>query len=150
MAKMAVFHIAKASLSDLDVIKKIADANRDSLGFLPRAAIRHGILNGEVIVAKIGRQVVGFQSYHHRKRDLDTKLYYKCVAAHFRRRGIGNRLVDAVVTESRSLGRLRLVLKCPEDLPSNGFHKRYGFVLCGKEAGKLRRLNIWELRLRSL
>ena len=140
----SIASVKKASPRDLPAIKALADANRDSLG---RAALERSIRCGQLVVACVAGQLVGFQSYYHRKRDLDTKLYYKCVAPAFRRRGIATLIVDEVVRESVSLGRRRLVLKCPEELPSNAFHRQYGFMLRGTENGRRRRLNIWELHL---
>lgn len=139
--------IRKARTQDLDQIKKLASRNSDALGFVLRSALQLAISEGRVVVAEIDNRVVGFQEYYHRKGDRQTTLYHKCVAAEYRRQGIGKALVDAVVTEARNMGRTHIVLKCPEDLPANEFHRRYGFKLMSKENGRRRRLNVWRLNL---
>jgi len=92
-------------------------------------------------------EVVAFEHYYHRKSDLQTTLYHKAVLPEFRRRGIATRLVDAVVRESRELGRERLLLRCPVGIAANEFHKDYGFVLDHREPGKVRELNVWVFHL---
>lgn len=137
----------KAHESDLEAIKAIADAERNSLGFITRTTIRKAIYQGNIIVVTVNNRVVGFQHYYHRKQDRQTTLYHKAVLLDFRRQGLGTRLVDAVVQEARAMGRQKLRLKCPVDLPANRFHKRYGFVLVGQEPGRVRKLNVWEYNL---
>ncbi|HXG20703.1 MAG TPA: N-acetyltransferase [Methylomirabilota bacterium] len=139
--------IRKARPEDLDQIKKLAARNSDALGFVLRPALEQAILEGRLVVAEMGNRILGFQEYYHRKRDRQTTLYHKCVAAEFRGHGIGKALVDAVVAEAQNMGRTHLLLKCPEDLPANEFHRRYGFKLVAKENGRRRRLNVWRLNL---
>ncbi len=137
----------KATESDVAAIKVIADAERDSLGFMTRLTILAAIREGCIMVIVVNGFVVGFQHYYHRKRDRQTTLYHKSILLKWRGLGLGKLLVDSVVQEARALGREKLVLKCPVDLPSNGFHQKYGFQLVGQEQGKKRKLNIWEYKL---
>lgn len=136
-----------AAKRDLDSVKAIADDNRSALGFVTRATFEQLIGNEQLVVATLNRCVVGFQSYYHRKRDLQTTLYHKCVAQEHRRRKIGTLLVDEVVAQCRLLGREKVLLKCPTDLASNAFHKSYGFRYVGTVGGRKRDLNVWELAL---
>jgi len=139
--------IRKAIIDDLSAIKKLADLETETLGFTIQSAILEGIQMGYVFVAEIDGKIVGFQQYYHRKGDLQTTLYRKTVSKDFRSRGIGTKLVDAVVSEARELGREVLVLKCPVDNTSNEFHKHYGFVLVRIEPGKKRELNVYEYKI---
>jgi len=139
--------IRKAVIEDLDQIKKLADAETETLGFVPRGAIRDGVEGGFVLVAVIKNKIIGFQQYYHRKKDLQTTLYRKTVAKEWRSKGIGTMLVQAVIEEARGLGKKRLLLKCPVDNSSNQFHQKFGFLLIGTEPGKKRKLNIYEYRI---
>jgi ribosomal protein S18 acetylase RimI-like enzyme len=132
-------------MADLQQLKKLAAENSDALGFVLRSALALAIMEKRVVVAIANNKIIGFQEYYHRKRDGQTTLYHKCVALEFRRQGIGTALVDAVLDECKEKGREWLLLKCPEDLPSNSFHKQYGFQLVGTENGRRRKLNIWRL-----
>jgi ribosomal protein S18 acetylase RimI-like enzyme len=134
-------------MPDLPQIKKLAAQNSDALGFVLQPAIAKAIEEKRIVVAEANDKVVGFQEYYHRRRDGQTTLYHKCVAVDFRRCGIATALVDAVVHESKKIGRQFLLLKCPDGLSSNMFHKRYGFRLIGTEEGRRRRLNIWRYDL---
>lgn len=139
--------IRKAKSEEADQIKNLADSETETIGFVPKAAIREGIDQGYVLVAVVEGEVVGFQQYYHRKRDRQTTLYRKVVSKTWRDKGIGTKLTRFVLNESKRLGRDKLVLKCPVDNPSNVFHKKFGFKLIRTEEGKKRRLNIYEYRL---
>jgi len=141
------FKIRKAKAEDLPSVKRLAAGDSYALGFVLRSALVQAIEEKRIVVAEAFGMLIGFQEYYHRKRDGQTTLYHKCVAPPFRRHGVGTALVNAVVKESRQMGRHFLLLKCPEDLPSNGFHKNYGFRFVGVERGRRRKLNVWRLDL---
>lgn len=134
-------------MSDLPLLKELAAQNSDALGFVLRSALAEAIQDSRIVVAEIDSRLVGFQEYYHRKRDGQTTLYHKCVASNFRRRGVGRALVDAVVSEAKTDGRQFLLLRCPEDLQSNDFHRSYGFRLVGTVQGRRRKLNVWRYDL---
>jgi GNAT superfamily N-acetyltransferase len=141
------FLIRKAVQDDLDQLKALADLEIETIGFTMLSVLQEGIGLGYMFVAEVSGRIVGFQQYYHRKRDRKTTLYRKVIAEPWRRKGIGSKLVNAVVDEARLLGREKLVLKCPEDNESNKFHQSYGFEIVGTEPGKRRRLNVYEYRL---
>jgi ribosomal protein S18 acetylase RimI-like enzyme len=141
------FTIRQAEMCDLSQVKKLAQACSKELGFVLRPALIEAVKEERLLVAELDNSIVGFEEYYHRKRDRQTTLYHKCVAGSFRGIGIGTALVDEVVREAQMLGREFLLLRCPEGLPSNDFHKGYGFVLVGIEPGRKRRLNIWRYNL---
>ena len=136
--------VRKATELDLDPIKTVADAHRRELGFVRRPALLEAIKHEEVFVAQQGRQVVGFVYYHHR-RDGQTTLYDVAILPACRSVGIGRALIDAVVAETGALGKEALVLRCPVDLPANGFYARLGFERWKEEPGKRRGLVVWRL-----
>jgi N-acetylglutamate synthase-like GNAT family acetyltransferase len=132
-------------MDDLNAIKRIADANRSSLGFVLRPALQAGIGRGWMFIAENDqRSVIGFVHYHHR-HDLQTTLYELCVENTWREKGVGRMLVNLLILESRNIGKKTVRLKAPIDLPSNQFYQKIGFKLVGKEVGKCRNLNIWEI-----
>lgn len=139
--------INKAKIENIKAIKEIADGNRKGIGFLREAALKQSIEMGEVFVAKYQDKIIGFQTYHHRKKDYQTTLYQKCVTQEYRRQGVGRKLVDSVVDESRKKGRKYILVKCPVDLEANEFHNSYGFSLIKTEKGKRRDINLWGLEL---
>lgn len=139
--------IRKAQFFDLDQIKKLSDYERDTIGFMTRATYEKAIIDNCIFVACISERVIGFQYYYHRKRDSQTTLYQKTVDEEYRNLGIARLLVQAVIEEARSIGHTKICLKCPEDLPSNEFHKKIGFKFVRQDIGKKRKLNVYELEI---
>jgi N-acetylglutamate synthase-like GNAT family acetyltransferase len=136
--------IRKAIQSDLDDIKRLAEEERLSIGFLTRATYSNAINNGCILVIILDEKLVGFQNYYHRKRDRQTTLYQKTIDKQYRNQGLGRLLLKAVIEEAKSIGHNKLFLKCPIGLSSNEFHRKCGFKLIGQEPGVNRWLNLWE------
>lgn len=135
--------IRKAESRDLSTIKRLADENRTTLGFVLRPALAAGIEQGWVLVAeKEDGELAGFVHYRHRL-DEQTTLHEICVAERFRIKGIGRRLVVTVASEAAALGKTHIRLKAPVDIPANAFYLTIGFVLEHTEPGKKRPVNVW-------
>lgn len=130
-----------AQPEDLFHIKALADAHRQELGFVNRAALAKAIADQEILYLP-----EGFLHFHHRRDNIST-LYHLCVAPTQRRQGIGHQLLSAWSEHSRKCGITTLRLKCPLDLPANGFYSRLGFSRVDIELGKHRRLVVWERKL---
>lgn len=138
--------IRKATPSDLDAIKSIADAHRRELGFVLRPALAESIEREEMLVAENHQGLMGFVEYHHRQ-DEQTTLYHIVVAPDHRRQGIGRQLIERLADEARAAGKEFIVLKCPATLPANDFYACTGWSLAGSESGKYCPLNLWQLVL---
>jgi N-acetylglutamate synthase-like GNAT family acetyltransferase len=139
--------IRKATRSDLDEIKVLADKHKDELGFVLRAALARSIDRGEVLVAENASGVVGFAEYHHR-RDGQTTLYHMAVRPNVRRLNTGRELIKALVKDAREHCKSFIQLKCPAELGANGFYERLGFSRTALEPGRKRQLIVWRLVLR--
>lgn len=136
--------IRKGRLTDLASLKVVADANRDALGFLPRPKLEEAVKAERILVATIGRTIVGFVVFRHRKRDHQTTLSDICVSSAWRRCGVGKALVDALKKECICRKRHFIRLKCPVDLAANEFYRHIGFTHVNVEKGRSRELNIWQ------
>jgi len=137
--------IRPATLGDLDAIKALYDAQRQALGFVLRPALAESIQRSEILVAQNG-VLVGAVHYRHR-RDQQTTLYHIAVQESQQRRGIGAALLLALRQECQARQARCILLKCPQELPSNQFYAALGFHLQGQDTGKHRSLNIWVLSL---
>jgi ribosomal protein S18 acetylase RimI-like enzyme len=138
--------IAPARRKDLPSIKNISDNHRHELGFVLAPAIEASIADHEAWVAIDRKRIVGFIRFHHRQ-DGVTKIYEICVEPSSRYKGIGRTLLGVVATIARQKGQSKIALKCPVDLPANGFYEHLGFSACGLEDGKQRRLRFWSMPL---
>ncbi|MHA1348027.1 MAG: hypothetical protein ACTSO3_16615, partial [Candidatus Heimdallarchaeaceae archaeon] len=59
------YRIRKATKRNIREIKKIADANKDSIGFVLRPALIEAVERKELFVAKaLNNRVLGFINYH--------------------------------------------------------------------------------------
>lgn len=132
-------------LSAIDAIKRIADQCRAELGFHTRQAYVDSLNKDELLIAKRDADVIGFARYHHR-RDNRTTLYEIAVTPNIRDKGIGRRLVDALIADCERVSSRCLRLTCPVELPANRFYEAMGFIRSGGRShpGKNRPLYEWE------
>jgi len=137
-----------AQEKDVEAVKRLADDNRQALGFVVRASLEEQVRKRGLLVAEQQGALVGFVSFHHR-RDGWTSIRELCVCATQRNRGAGRALVHEVEQSALDVRQSGVRLKCPLDLPANGFYARLGFTRVGIEEGKRRPLAIWEKRLRQ-
>ena len=138
--------VRAARLGDIDRIKAIADENRAELGFHTRESFAEGIEKAEILVAVNDGDVAGFLRFHHTQAG-HTTLREVATARSFRGRGIGRRLVLALVEGARDAGSGCIRLSCPVELPANHFYQYLGFRRSHRrsKAGKSRPLYQWEL-----
>ena len=139
--------ISKAKdLSDVNVVKCIADQHRAELGFHARQAYVDSLDKGELLIARKDDQVVGFTRYHHR-RDNRTTLYEIAIVPEVRGKGIGHQLIKALIADCQRVFSRCLRLSCPVELPANRFYEAIGFVRSTRRSrrGRSRPLYEWEL-----
>ncbi|MCS3921024.1 N-acetyltransferase [Fervidibacter sacchari] len=147
-----------AKRRDLKVVKKLADEHRRELGFVKLASLEKAIQERRLLVAVVSSslvprpssRIIGFVHFRCCK-DGHATIYEIVVAPEWRGKGVGRKLVEAVCTHARSRSCTCLRLKCPIDLPANGFYQRLGFIRIGIENpdGNRRPLAIWELDLQD-
>lgn len=136
---------------DIDACDTIAKAQEkrypSSLGWVMKVSyIRK---NHFFHVAEVDGIVRGFVLYSRPTRGANegwSVVHALAVASDFERQGVGRNLLYSVPCPIR--------LKCPQTVgkehlpnPANDFYRNAGFRLSGEEAGKHRKLNIWELRI---
>jgi N-acetylglutamate synthase-like GNAT family acetyltransferase len=135
--------IRLATVIDLPLVKEIADAERQSLGFVHRGALTRAVLRSELIVAEVAGTVLGY-CHIYRRLDNVTTLSSIAVVQSARGRGIGRALIGYLRSDMRTRGMVTLRLKCPVDLPANAFYAHLGFTHIAIAAGADRSLCIWE------
>lgn len=130
--------IRPATSSDIPACDTIARQYPAELAFVRRASLQRGVDAGSLLVAEQGGQVVGFVLFHAR-RDGWRTIYDMAVHQDFVGQGIGRKLLYSVPTPVR--------LKCTVDnIRANRFYQAAGMTLAGREDGRKRALNIWEMR----
>lgn len=139
--------IMEMNSKHIDQAKRLADDNRDALGFVLRGSFEKAVEKGFAYVAVEGEIVLGFVLFYHRIRDKQTTLYDICVAVQHRGRGIGLQLYNRVLQDCRINQREMLQLTCPAKLPSNAFYRNRGMTLHETKQGKTQMLNVYRLAL---
>lgn len=137
--------ITKAHQDQISSLKAIADANRDQIGFIPRAKFQEAIDTNRIFIALINTTLVGFVIFRHRKTDQQTTLSEICILSEWRGHGIGKCLIQALQSDCIANSHNFIQLKCPVDLSANIFYEKLGFSLVDTEPGKHRRINVWRL-----
>ncbi|MBI3950593.1 MAG: GNAT family N-acetyltransferase [Acidobacteria bacterium] len=135
--------LRKACSKDLDQLIHIIQQHKAVFPFLPRAVFKDFVQKEEVIVYQKASRVLGFVRYHHRKDGITT-LHEIAVLKSHPSTGIGRSLIEALRNECVTLGQKTIRLKCPLDLPANGFYSHLGFQRVSIEDGRKRPLAVWE------
>jgi ribosomal protein S18 acetylase RimI-like enzyme len=142
--------IRAAVFDDVPYCKAIADANRESLGFIVAAIFRDAIQRNHLLVADCDGEILGFIRYNHRKHDDVTTVYDICVKNSARLLGVGKLLIHNLVKSCKFNNKKTIILRCPKNLPSNTFYTSIGFKQLSIEQGRKRELVLYELNLEYL
>lgn len=139
--------ISKLALADLESVDELMKLHSQTLGFLPRAAIRDYLCKEGVIGAKNERdQLIGYLLYG-KNRDY-FRICQLCVMKRHRGRGIARRLLDSL-KESATTQKL-IKLHCRRDFPANEMWPKLGFVALHERLGRSKEgypLTMWCLTL---
>ncbi len=136
----------------VDQARAASDTDKDSLGFLPEQAYKEAADQGKLLIAVIpqaGDMVFAGHLLHGGVFPQARIFQVFCVPL-FRRKGIGRRLVEAIVRRAESLQFMSIVAKVADDLAANQFWQRLSFeVVRTKTGGRTtgRRINV---RVREL
>lgn len=134
--------------------KRVARSCSEELGFVNLAALREAASKHWLLVAVehepkgagFAERVVGFVNFRIRQ-DKTCTLYEIATERAVRGRGVGKRLLAALVRRAHEEACSLVRLKCPVGLPSNNFYLERGFQPVRCELGKKRALNVWHYEL---
>lgn len=128
--------IRLATEHDLTDIKRIANQNREFIGFVMRIALIDAIQKKSLLVFEDLSGVIGFVHYHPRKDGWHT-IHEIAVSKQLQSKGVGQQLFDSVPLPIR--------LKTTEDnLKALGFYVKNGMKIVHIENGKKRKLTVLE------
>jgi ribosomal protein S18 acetylase RimI-like enzyme len=129
--------VRQAAVEDLPAVEALRRADGDSLGFVPKAKYEH-IVNRTsdrgrqrwryewLLVCEDNADVTGFCLASFGRSG--SKIEQVCVREDARRLERALRLVDAVETEARRRGSLRLRCRVAHDIEANFFWQAAGYV----------------------
>jgi len=128
--------IRLASEHDLTDIKRIANQNREFIGFVMKVALMEAIQKKSLLVFENSTGVVGFVHYHPRKDGWHT-VHELAVSKSIQGQRVGQQLFDSVPLPIR--------LKTTEDnVNALKFYAKNGMNIVRIENGKKRKLAVLE------
>lgn len=128
--------IRLATELDLVDIKRIANQNREFIGFVMKVSLMEAIQKKSLFVFVEESSVIGFVHYHPRKDGWHT-IHELAVDKRFHHIGIGQQLFDSVPLP------IRLKTTVDNKIALN-FYAKNGMSIIGIENGKKRKLTILE------
>ena len=139
--------ITKLQSADIDAVDRLMKRYRQTLGFLPREALRIYLQNGRVLGATTDdHQLVGYLLYGG-TRDY-FRITHLCVVEEHRGQGIAKQLLTAL-TESATTQKV-VRLSCRRDFPAHHMWPQLGFVPVHERRGRSadgHLLTLWSLTL---
>lgn len=120
----------------INAVRRLADENRGSFGFLPADAYWHAASKGRLWIAlsdSAEERVVGYLFFGgHAGR---IRVFQIFVARDHRRTGLGARFLDRLVAFGRTNQANVITARVAADLRSNAFWQKRGFSLVSQDSG---------------
>lgn len=128
--------IRLANSGDFKEIKRIANQNREFIGFVMNVALEESVKNKSLLVIENYSEVVGFVHYHPRKDGWNT-IHEIAIDKNYHGMGFGQQLFDEVPLPIR--------LKTTKDnVNAISFYEKNGMKMVRVEQGKKRELLVFE------
>ena len=140
-------NILQLTLADLRAVDELMKLNSQTLGFLPREALRSYLEKGGVLGAKTNNdQLVGYLLYSAYPNYF--RITHLCVLEEYRGQGIATRLVNNL-KESATTQKV-ITLNCRRDFPANRLWHKLRFVALYDKRSRSKEerfLTTWQLTL---
>ncbi|HUZ96767.1 MAG TPA: GNAT family N-acetyltransferase [Edaphobacter sp.] len=134
------------------LVQEQGDAQRDLLGFLPRSAYAEAAAQGKLYVATV--DVAGQEYYAGHLlfggKFPHLRVFQIYTMPQFRGRDIGQKLIEALVSEAEEQYYITISARVAADLPANVFWERMGFVEIRTVSGGVTTGRMINIRRREL
>jgi hypothetical protein len=133
-----------ATNGDLPFVDHVQRKFSEQLAFIPRAGIEKAIAAGQIALAFIDGEPVGY--VWRGALGVRTIIVQAAIEFDAQRRHYGAALVAHVIVEATRAHSSAIVCRCGSDLEANSFWQSLGFVCVGSLLGGGRRgrvLNVW-------
>lgn len=141
-ADLEIRKIANADDPVLEAVIGLGDANRKTLGFLPRAGYVEAAASQSIVLATTGGDISGYCLFQ--RSGQFVRIVHLCVSSQHRGLGVARRLVHRVETLNSDASGIRL--KCRRDWPAASLWPVLGFQPMNEVPGRSRAglpLTIW-------
>ena len=127
-----------------DIIE-LGNANRSTLGFLPRGAYESYASQGKILISVDGKNVFGYLLYNINKGGIFVYISHLCVDESQRGKGIGRSLIDELKQRTKDVYH-GIRVRCRRDWEANEIWPKYDFVAKNEIPGRSKegsRLTVW-------
>ena len=139
--------IKQLTPADLDAVDDLMKRHRQTLGFLPKAALESYLRKGGVLGAKTDTgQLVGYLLYAANPNYF--RITHLCVLEEYQYRGIAKRLVNDLKASADTQKTIKL--NCRRDFPAHDLWDKLGFVAVGEKPSRSKDgyvLTTWQFTL---
>jgi GNAT superfamily N-acetyltransferase/predicted nucleic acid-binding protein len=133
-------------------VQRLADTERDSLGFLPLTAYQEAAIQGKLWIAALVRNseetYIGHLLFGGAFPTI--RVFQLFVQDRYRGCGVGSALLEHLVQEAETLSYLTITARVADDLKSNRFWEKRGFGVVRSQPGGRGRGRLILLRERRL
>jgi GNAT superfamily N-acetyltransferase/predicted nucleic acid-binding protein len=121
----------------VDEARRASDTEKAALGFLPERAYKEAAYQGKLLIAVIqdGDDLLYAGHLLYGGMFPQAKVFQIYTVPRFRRRGIGRRLIEAIVQEAERLQFMSVVAKVADDLAANQFWECLSFETVRTKTG---------------
>lgn len=142
------FTSEKLTVDKLDSVDALMKTNSSTLGFLPRAALKHYFTKEGVLGITCGKdELVGYLLFAINSERV--RIAQLCVSDEFRGKGLAKSLIDTLVGLTTT--QTEITLHCRRDYQVNRMWPKFGFKPIGERPGRAREgsvLTYWRRTLR--
>lgn len=129
---VAIERIKAGNANQLAAVIAIGDRYKKTLGLLPADAYAEYARNGTLLIAKLGKTVIGYALYSVSKNR--ARLVHLAVLEEHRGMNASGLLLDRLKEETTHLD--YILLRCRQDYNLGGLWKRNSFDVRGSHAGR--------------
>ena len=121
----------------VDQARAASDTEKDSLGFLPERVYKEAAYQGKLLIAVVQEDNHPVYAGHllHGGVFPHARIVQVFTVPRFRRRGIGRRLVEAIVRGAERSQFMSVAARVADDLAANRFWERLSFEVVRTKAG---------------
>ena len=139
--------ISKLTIAELDAVDELMKRHSNTLGFLPKEALRSYLAAGNTLGAKSDDgKLIGYLL--HATNPNYFRIAQLCVAEDFKGRGIARRFINELINIAETQKDIRL--RCRNDFPAHHMWPKLGFSSIDEQPGRSKEkhpLTLWHLPL---
>ena len=144
--------IKKQKKDNIEFVRQLMKKNSKSLGFIPIIAAEKASNENRLFIYSEQNKKIGYLMFGPINEGKDVAIWQICVDEKNRRKGIGKKLFNMLLSQALANRAKGIRLRCASDLPANYFWKSLGFdlALTVNSKSKKKKISIYYFPLINL